>query len=444
MKYPPSGIRNPQALVRPLLRKLKSYVPGEQPRIKGLIKLNTNENPYPPSPKVLAATRAAVDARLRLYPNPTAQLLRDKLARLHRCRPENIIVGNGSDEVLAMTVRAFVEPKVVALALTPCSPTMTPSGRTPLPALSPRCGERVAAGPERGGSWEGRASRLSKAGKTPAPLCSKSLVQFFAPSYSLYPVLADIHGAGGNAVPLSEDFAIPSVAELKRVRQWDFRAALTLVTTPNAPSGRGYSTARLEELCRAQKGVVLLDEAYVDFASENAMSLALKYPHVLVARTFSKAYSLCFQRVGYCVGPPELIAALHKIRDSYNVNGLGQVAALATLDDLPRYRANFRRIIATRERLSHELGALGFRVFPSQTNFILVRPPKYPARTWLQKLRDRKILVRWFSDPLVQDYLRITIGTPKDAGALVKAAKAILYSSNQERSLAMARRRSSR
>ena len=155
----------------------------------------------------------------------------------------------------------------------------------------------------------------------------------------------------------------------------------------------------MEELCRAQKGVVLLDEAYVDFASENALALALKYPHVLVARTFSKAYSLCFQRVGYCVGHPELIAALHKIRDSYNVNGLGQVAALATLDDLPRYRANFRRIIATRERLSRELEALGFRVFPSQTNFILVRPPKFSAQSWLQKLRDRKILVRWFSDP---------------------------------------------
>ena len=144
---------------------------------------------------------------------------------------------------------------------------------------------------------------------------------------------------------------------------------------------------------------MLLDEAYVDFASENAMSLALKYPHVLVARTFSKAYSLCFQRVGYCVGHPELIAALHKIRDSYNVNGLGPVAACATLDDLPYYRANFREIIATREQLSQELEALGFQVFPSQTNFILVRPPGFSAQTWLRKLRDRRILVRWFSDP---------------------------------------------
>jgi histidinol-phosphate aminotransferase len=376
--------RHLQLLIRPLVRGLHPYVPGEQPKIKGLIKLNTNENPYPPSPKVLAATRAAVDGRLRLYPNPTAELLRDKLARLHGRRPENILVGNGSDEVLALAVRTFVEPVV------------------------------------------GQASRLSPGDETPAPLCSKSLVQFFTPSYSLYPVLADIHGASCNAVPLRPDFTLPSLAELKRAGQWDFRAALTLVTTPNAPSGRGYSTAQLEELCRAQKGVVLLDEAYVDFARENAMALALKYPHVLVARTFSKAYSLCFQRVGYCVGHPELIAALHKIRDSYNVNGLGQVAALATLDDLPHYRANFRRIIATREQLSRDLNALGFRVFSSQTNFILVRPPKYSAQAWLQKLRHRKILVRWFSDPLVRAYLRITIGTPEEAAALVKAAKAVL------------------
>ena len=382
MKNPRSGTRRPQALIRPLVRKLRPYVPGEQPKIKGLIKLNTNENPYPPSPRVLAATRAAVDGRLRLYPNPTAQPLREKLARLHRCRPENIIVGNGSDELLAMAVRAFVEPKAASAS--------SPSARR----------------------------------------CSKSLVQFFTPSYSLYPVLADIHGAARNAVPLTADFALPSPAELKRSGQWDFQAALTFVTTPNAPSGRGYGSKQLEELCRAQRGVVVLDEAYVDFARENALALALKYSHVLVARTFSKAYSLCFQRVGYFVGHAELIAALHKIRDSYNVNGLGQVAALATLDDLPRYRANFRRIIATRERLRRELENFGFRVFPSQTNFILVRPPRFSARTWLQRLHDRRILVRWFSDPTIRNYLRITIGTPEEAAALIQAAKAILKSAS--------------
>jgi histidinol-phosphate aminotransferase len=388
-----------QLLIRRLVRDLNPYVPGEQPKIKGLIKLNTNENPYPPSPRVLSATRAVVDGRLRLYPNPTAQVLREKLARLHRCRPENIIVGNGSDELLAMAVRAFVEPRV---------------------------GQASRLSLEFG---HGQASRLSKAGgtpETPAQLPGKSIVQYFTPSYSLYPVLANIHGAAANPVPLSPDFAIPPLAALTSGRQWDFRAALTFVTTPNAPSGRGYSTVELEALCRAQKGVVVLDEAYVDFARENALALALKYPHVIVARTFSKAYSLCFQRVGYFVGHADIVAALHKIRDSYNVNGLGQVAALATLDDLPRYRANIGKIIATRERLSRELGALGFRVFPSQSNFILVCPPRFSARTWLQKLRNRKILVRWFSDSSIRNYLRITIGTPQEAAALVKAAKSIL------------------
>ncbi|MEI8040554.1 MAG: histidinol-phosphate transaminase [Verrucomicrobiota bacterium] len=367
-------MKNPQGLIRPLVRALHPYIPGEQPKIKGLIKLNTNENPYPPSPKVLASIKAAVDARLRLYPNPTAQALRERLALLHGAGPGNIILGNGSDELLALAVRAFAEP----------------------------------------GAAVGRSQR------------HKATVQFFHPSYSLYPVLAETHGATTNAVPLLADFDLPAIPDLKRGRRWDFRAALTFVTTPNAPSGHGYRLAQLDALCRAQKGVLVLDEAYVDFAGENAMALALKYPHVLVARTFSKSYSLCFQRVGYFVGHPALIAALDKIRDSYNVNGLGQVAALATLDDLAHYRANFRKIIATREKLSLDLAELGFQVLPSQTNFILARPPVLPAEDWLQRLRDRRILVRWFSHPSVRSYLRITIGTPEEATALARAAKAIV------------------
>jgi histidinol-phosphate aminotransferase len=392
------------SLIRGLVHNLHAYVPGEQPKIKGLIKLNTNENPYPPSPKVLAAVRKATDGRLRLYPNPTAQVLREKLAKLHRCQPENIIVGNGSDEVLALAVKCFVEP----------------------------------------------AANLKL--KTKNSNLPTTTVQYFTPSYSLYPVLVDIHGATKNAVPLKPDFSLPSVAELQRGRRWDFQAALTLVTTPNAPSGRGYPTSVLEKLCRAQKSVVVLDEAYVDFAEENALRLALKYPHVLVARTFSKAYSLCFQRVGYFVGHADLIAALDKIRDSYNVNGLGQIAAAATLDDLNYYRENFVRIITVRQWLARELESFGFDVLPSQTNFLLVRPPgkvlpasrrqtaanttttkkqqtvgtTLSAKDWLEKLRDKKILVRWFSAPEINQYLRITIGTPAEAVALVKAVRAIL------------------
>ncbi len=355
--------RGPKTLIRPLVRRLHPYVPGEQPKIRGLIKLNTNENPYPPSPKVLATIKEAVDGRLRLYPNPTADGLRGQLAKFHRCAPENFIVGNGSDELLALATRAFVNP-----------------GQT---------------------------------------------VQFFTPSYSLYPVLADIHGARRNAVALAPGFALPAVAQLRRDGAWDFRAALTFITTPNAPSGRGYSTAELQEICRAQKGVIVLDEAYVDFARENAFALALQFPHVLVARTFSKAYSLCFLRVGYFAGSVELIAALQKIRDSYNVNGLGQAAAAATLRDLPYYRRSFKRLIATRERLSVQLRALGFGVLPSQTNFIFARPPKWPAREWLQKLREKRILVRWFDAPETRAFLRITIGTDAEADDLVRAVRGL-------------------
>ena len=367
---------NPRKLVRPFVRNLHAYVPGEQPKIKGLIKLNTNENPYPPSPSVLAAIRNAVDARLRLYPNPTAERLREKLARLHHCKPEQIIVGNGSDELLSLAVRAFVEPH-----------TQSSSG--------------------------------NKGSET---------IQFFVPSYSLYPVLADIHGAAQNRVPLARNFELPSLSSLKTAGKWIPDAALTFVTTPNAPSGRAYATRDLDRLCRAHKRVVLLDEAYVDFAPENALGLALKHPHVLVARTFSKAYSLCFQRVGYCVGHPELISAMHQIRDSYNVNGLGQVAAESTLDDPAYYRARFKAIIETREALSRALTNLGFRVLPSHTNFILVRAPLYPASEWLERLRKHKMLVRWFPQPEISEYLRITIGTPREANALLLAARRILGS----------------
>ncbi len=371
------------SLVRPLVRKLHGYIPGEQPKIPGLIKLNTNENPHPPSPKVLRAIKGAVDGRLRLYPNPTADRLRKQLALFHGCSPDNIIVGNGSDELLALATRVFVEPS--------------------------------------------DSKRTSQ---------SRSTIQYFTPSYSLYPVLADIAGATKNAVPLNSDFTMPAVEPLRRAKKWGFRAALTYVTTPNAPSGRGFTTAELEALCRAHKGVLVLDEAYVDFGRENAMHLALKYPHVIVARTFSKAYALCFLRVGYFVGHPELIAALDKARDSYNVNGLGQVAAEATLDDLGYYRRNFARIIATRERVTRELDSLGFQTLPSQTNFILTRPPRFPAGQWLERLRSEKILVRWWSYPEVRDFLRITIGTDEEMDVLVRAVRKLLDASGNRRTLA--------
>lgn len=364
-----------ESLVRPLVRRLHGYVPGEQPKVRGLIKLNTNENPAPPSSKVLRAIQKAADDRLRLYPDPTAQPLREAIADLHGCKASNVIVGNGSDELLALATRCFVEPKH--------------SGHH-----SPR---QVA----------------------------KQTIQYFTPSYSLYPILAAIHGSRINEVKLPSDFSLPDHAALQ-AGNWNFNAALTYVTTPNAPSGRGYHTRDLAKFCEAQKGVTILDEAYVDFADEDALRLAKRYPHVIISRTFSKAYSLCFQRVGYFIGHPILIAALDRIRDSYNTNGLGQAAALATLSDLGYYRKQFERIIALRDSTTRELTALGFDVLPSQTNFIFAKPRGITAGEWFIELRNRNILTRWFDKSGIRDRLRITIGTEKEMERFLTATRAIL------------------
>lgn len=383
-KAKPEAI-NPADLVRPLVRQLQPYTPGEQPKSDGVIKLNTNENPYGPSPKVLRALREALDDRLRLYPPPTADALREALAQRHGCTPAHIVVGNGMDELLALATRAFVD----------CSPP--------------------------GAIEHYRYYHSHGAAKV-----SLRTIQYFTPSYTLYPVLADIHGAQKNPVPLQMDFALPTVNELRRGKVWDFAAALTFITTPNAPTGRGYPIEALEEIVRAQERVVVLDEAYVDFADADALSLALKYPHVLVFRTFSKAYSLCALRVGYAVGHPELIAALLKIKDSYNVNGPAQIAARATLEDPDYYAGTIAKVRATRAWLSKALDELGFAVLPSQTNFLFVRPPEHPAEVWLQKLRERNVLVRWFDTVETRTYLRITVGKDSEARALVDAVKKIL------------------
>lgn len=365
------------SLVRPHIRFLTPYAPGEQPEETSLIKLNTNENPYGPSPKVLDAVRNAVGEQLRLYPSPTADSLRRKLASLHNLSVDQIIVGNGSDELLALATRAFVEPVV----------------------------------------------------KKTQKHSDRQVVQYFTPSYSLYPSLASIHAARTNEVPLTKSFAIPAPPRLQNAG-WRPESALSFVTTPNAPSGRPYRTAELRRLCAATRGIIILDEAYVDFAEENARSLTAEFNHVIVSRTFSKAYSLCFQRIGYFVGPEPLIDALHKIRDSYNVNGLAQIAALATLDDLPYYRKNFQTIAQERDKLTRSLSQLGFRITPSAANFLLVSPPNgsKTAAAWQKQLRQQGILVRWFPDPSIRHCLRITIGTPEQNQILYKTMRKLLRS----------------
>ena len=325
---------------------------------------------------MLDAVRNAVGEQLRLYPSPNADSLRRKLASLHNLSVDQIIVGNGSDELLALATRAFVEPVV----------------------------------------------------RKTQKYSDRQVVQYFTPSYSLYPSLASIHAARTNEVPLTKSFGIPAPPRLQNAG-WRPDAALSFITTPNAPSGRPYRTAELRRLCATTRGAIILDEAYVDFAEENALSLTAEFNHVIVSRTFSKAYSLCFQRIGYFIGPEPLIAALHKIRDSYNVNGLAQIAALATLDDLPYYHKNLQTIAQERDNLARSLSQLGFHVIPSAANFLLVSPPSgSKTAAWQKQLRQQGILVRWFSDSSIRHCLRITIGTPEQNQILCKTLCKILRS----------------
>ncbi len=349
---------DPAGLVRPHIRSLEPYVPGEQPQGGGWTKLNTNESPFGPSPGVKEALRRAVGDDLRRYPSPDAGPLRRRLAERHRCDPASVIVGNGSDELLALASRAFAAP---------------PEGT----------------------------------------------IQYFVPSYSLYPVLAAIQDLRTRAVPLEPGFGIPGPGA------WSEDAQLSLITTPNAPGGRYYPAEELAALCRRTRGVVVLDEAYADFAPGNAMRLALEEPNVLVARTFSKGWSLCALRIGYMVGHPALVGALHRIRDSYNVNGLAQRAALAALEDRDWYRERQAEVVRERRALALALGELGFEALPSAANFLLAAPPGAPAAQWLQRLRERRILVRWFDRAPVSGSLRITVGSPEENRRLLRAAEAV-------------------
>ena len=334
---------------------LEAYTPGEQPKDSSIIKLNTNENPYPPSPKVAEALRAFDPARLRFYPDPVFRALRERIAGIHGCTPEQVFIGNGSDETLALCTRAFAEAE------------------------------------------EGK-------------------IGYFEPSYSLYGVLADIRDARRAPVKLTPapDFAWQDPA--------DDCADLFFLTNPNAPTSLAFPKERVAAFCRRFKGVVVIDEAYGDFADQNCMDLALApdNTNTLVSRTFSKSFSLAGLRFGYVVGPVSLIGALYKIKDSYNMDMLAQVVGLAALNDLPYMRENAVKIRATRDRFISELRTRGWTVGDSQTNFVFARPPDGQAATLFESLKRAKIFVRYFPGPETGEYLRISIGTDEQMETLLK------------------------
>lgn len=341
------------SLFRDNIAAMTGYVPGEQPLETDVIKLNTNENPYPPSPRVRTALKQAINASLRLYPEPLSNTLRAAAARVYGVKPSNVIAGNGSDELLSMLLRCFVGPR-----------------------------DRVA---------------------------------FPQPTYSLYDTLIEIQDGVRAAVDFPPDFSLPAALAEQDAR-------LTFLCNPNAPSGTLVPLGEIEKLARAVAGVLIVDEAYIDFAANEGVSaipLIHRLDNLVVLRTFSKSFSLAGMRIGLAFASEEIIGGMMKVKDSYNLNRLSLVAATAALEDLPWMARNARRIQSSRKRLSSALRRLGYDVYPSQANFILVRKAGQNLKPIYQELKRRMILVRYFDLPGLRDCLRITVGTPEEIQTLV-------------------------
>ena len=344
--------------------RLAPYTPGEQPKAKGVIKLNTNENPYLPSPKCAEVLRGFDLDALRKYPDPVFAALRARLAKIWKTVPERVFIGNGSDEILTLAAKAFVE--------------------------------------------------------------NDEAIGSLDPSYSLYRTLAAIRDVPFVPTPLDGDFSwsgrIVSAAPGGNGRR-GAPVSLFLLTNPNAPTGVLAPEATVAAAAKRFRGVVVVDEAYADFASGNCTGLATARScrNVIVMRTLSKSFSLAGLRLGYCIGPEPLIEALYKVKDSYNVDAIAQSVALAALGDLKWMKANVAKVRRTRKRVADALARRGWDVAPSESNFLFARPAHRPAAEIFSKLRERSIFVRYFPGPRTGDRIRITVGTDPDSDALLAA-----------------------
>ncbi len=345
--------------LRENIKKMQGYVPGEQP-LPGskVIKLNTNENPYPPSPEVMKILRGFEGEWLRRYPDPMATMAREAAAKLYGVPLDWTIAANGSDEMLALLARAFLEP-----------------------------GRRVA---------------------------------YPMPTYSLYSTMAEMQDASIVEVAYGEEYQLPLKELLKA------QADLTFICSPNNPSATVAPLDDLERLAAGLAGILVVDEAYTDFADENALALVTSYKNVIVLRTLSKGYSLAGLRLGFGIAKPELLEGLIKIKDSYNVDALALRLGATAIDDQTWMRANVEKIKASRARLVDDLGQMEFKLWPSQANFILARPPRGDAHRLYLELKDRGILVRYWERPRLADKIRVTVGTEEENRALVEALKELL------------------
>ena len=345
---------------RPEIDAMTGYVPGEQPKMADLVKLNTNENPFPPSPEVEKVVRAFDCSRLRRYPDPMADALRDAFASRWGVSRANVIAGNGSDDLLTMIFRAFSAPD------------------RPVAVLDP--------------------------------------------SYSLYQELAAMQGAPVIRIRLEmSTFALPG-----DLLEQAASANLLLIVRPNAPTGTLFPRETVKNICRNFDGIVVIDEAYADFAPDNCVDFARELPNVIVIRTFSKSYSMAGIRLGYGIAAEEIITGLMKLKDSDNLDMLTQTAGLAAFCDEAYFTARRNEVVSMREALVKELRKRDFFVADSASNFLFVAPPGGDAKRLFDELRRRAVIVRYFSAPLTAAYLRITVGAPAENARLLAAIDEIL------------------
>jgi len=338
---------------RDRINAMQGYKPGEQPPPgSNIVKLNTNENPYPPSPAALQVLQDLSGELLRRYPDPTAKPFREAASKALGIPADWILVGNGSDDLLTMILRACAEP-----------------------------GRRVV---------------------------------YPAPTYVLYRTLTQIQDAEFVELPYGEEYHLP-VEELIAAN-----GAVTFIASPNSPSGTLVPNPLLEKLATGLSGLLVVDEAYVDFAESDALELVEKYDNVIVLRTLSKGYSLAGLRLGFGIANPALLDGLMKVKDSYNVDAIACMVGAAAIADQSHKNANAEKVKASREKLAEDLQQLGFQIWPSQANFLLVRPPQGNAEEIYLKLKQQGILVRYFSQPQLQDKLRITVGTSEQNQKLVQ------------------------
>ena len=349
-----------------LVAKLDPYVPGEQPRIQNLIKLNTNEHPYGPSPKVIEAIQAHTNDSLRLYPDPTALELRQAIGKRFHLSPEQVFVGNGSDEVLAHVFHALLKHEA--------------------PVLFPDI------------------------------------------TYSFYPVYCGLYEIQFKTVPLDDDLKI-CVDDYLHLTG-DRRVGGIIFPNPNAPTGAAHSLDAVEKIIAAnQDVVVVVDEAYVDFGAQSAVSLINKYPNLLVVHTLSKSRSLAGLRVGYAMGHADLIQGLDRVKNSFNSYPLDRLAlagATAAIEDQSYFEQTRDAVVRTRGVMTKGLEQLGFQVLPSAANFIFAKHPARDGAALATALREKNIIVRHFKKERIDQYLRITVGTDDDCSKLLEACKLIL------------------